>query len=111
MMEMPPVLIRFEVPPSASTAHPTSAEREGLLRRTYLDGTVIEYDSVAHHLSAVLADGGTSNLISTGGISIIGSITHQADYNQTGNQTVTGKVTVSEDVLAAGISALARCRG
>lgn len=87
-----------------STAHPANGEREGLHRRTYRDGTVIEYDSVAHHLNAVLADGGTTNLVSTGGISIVGPITHQGDYTQTGNQTVTGTVTVSVDVVAAGIS-------
>ena len=72
---------------------------------------MIEYYSVAHHLNAVLADGGTTNLVSTGGISIVGPITHQGDYIQTGNQTVTGKVTVSEDVVAAGISLVKHTHG
>ena len=94
-----------------STAHPANGEREGLHRRTYRDGTVIEYDSAAHHLNAVLADGGTTNLVSTGGISIIGSITHQGDYTQTGNQTITGTVTVSEDVVAADISLVKHTHG
>mgnify|MGYP002719591324 FL=1 len=79
-------------------------KRQGLHRRTYADGTVIEYDSVAHHLNATLVDGGTTNLISTGGINLVGDITHQGDYTQTGNQNVTGKVTVSIDVIAAGVS-------
>jgi phage baseplate assembly protein V len=83
---------------------PANGDREGLHRFTYRDGTVVEYDSVAHHLNATLTDGGTTNLISTGGINIVGSITHQGDYTQTGNQNVTGKVTVSVDVVAAGIS-------
>lgn len=87
-----------------STINPANGDREGLHRRTYRDGTMIEYDSVAHHLNAVLADGGTTNLVSTGGITIVGPITHQGDYTQTGNQTVTGTVTVSDDVVAAGIS-------
>ncbi|MBM1199305.1 phage baseplate assembly protein V [Pseudomonas fragi] len=94
-----------------STAHPANGEREGLHRRTYRDGTVIEYDSVAHHLNAVLADGGTTNLVSIGGITLVGPITHQGDYTQTGNQTVTGKVTVSEDVLAAGVSLVKHTHG
>lgn len=94
-----------------STANPANGEREGLHRRTYRDGTVIEYDSVAHHLNAVLADGGTTNLVSTGGISIVGPITHQGDYTQTGNQTVTGTVTVSVDVVAAGISLVKHTHG
>ncbi|NMZ97475.1 phage baseplate assembly protein V [Pseudomonas lundensis] len=83
---------------------PSNGNRAGLHRRTYADGTVIEYDSVAHHLNAVLADGGTTNLVSTGGITIVGPITHQGDYTQTGNQIITGTVTVSDDVVAAGIS-------
>ncbi|MDO4235622.1 phage baseplate assembly protein V [Pseudomonas sp.] len=83
---------------------PANGNREGLHRRTYADGTVIEYDSVAHHLNAILADGGTTNLISTGGINLVGDITHKGDYIQTGNQTVTGRVDVSEDVVAAKVS-------
>ena len=83
---------------------PANGKRAGLHRRTYADGTVIEYDSVAHHLNATLVDGGTTNLISTGGINLVGDITHQGDYTQTGNQNVTGKVTVSIDVIAAGVS-------
>ncbi|WP_426136350.1 phage baseplate assembly protein V [Pseudomonas sp. PWP3-1b2] len=83
---------------------PANGNRAGLHRRTYADGAVIEYDSVAHHLNATLVDGGTTNLISTGGINLVGDITHQGDYIQTGNQTVTGRVDVSIDVVAAGVS-------
>ncbi|EPL07412.1 Phage P2 baseplate assembly gpV-like protein [Pseudomonas sp. CF150] len=83
---------------------PANGKRAGLHRRTYADGTVIEYDSVAHHLNATLADGGTTNLISKGGINLVGDITHKGDYIQTGNQTVTGQVQVSIDVIAAGVS-------
>ena len=83
---------------------PANGNRAGLHRRTYDDGTVIEYDSVAHHLNATLVDGGTTNLISRGGINLVGDITHEGDYIQTGNQTVTGRVDVSIDVVAAGVS-------
>lgn len=58
---------------------PANGNRAGLHRRAYSDGTVIEYDSVAHHLNATLVDGGTTNLISTGGINLVGNITHQDD--------------------------------
>jgi phage baseplate assembly protein V len=88
-----------------------NGDSEGLHRCTYRDGTVIEYDSIAHHLNATLADGGTTNLVSSGGIHIVGPITHEGDYIQTGNQNVTGKVTVSEDVLAAGISLVNHLHG
>lgn len=87
-----------------SDAIPANGDRAGLHRRTYRDGAVIEYDSIAHHLNVTLPAGGTTNLVSTGGITIEGPITHKGDYIQTGNQTVTGKVTVTQDVVAAGIS-------
>lgn len=83
---------------------PANGDRAGLHRRTYSDGTVIEYDSVAHHLNATLAEGGTTDLISTGGINLEGDITHKGNYVQTGNQKITGRVDVSIDVVAAGIS-------
>ncbi len=83
---------------------PANGNRAGLHRRTYADGAVIEYDSANHHLSATLPDGGTTSLVSKGGINIIGPINHQGDYNQTGNQNVVGRVDVSEDVVAAGVS-------
>ncbi|WP_426131328.1 phage baseplate assembly protein V [Pseudomonas sp. DWP1b1] len=83
---------------------PANGNRAGLHRRTYADGAVIEYDSVAHHLNATLPESGTTSLVSKGGINIIGPINHQGDYNQTGNQNVVGLVTVSEDVVAANIS-------
>lgn len=69
-----------------------NGEREGLHRRTYRDGAVIEYDSIAHRLSAILPDGGQAELQATGGITILGDV------------DITGLVTVSEDVIAAGIS-------
>jgi len=90
---------------------PANGDREGLRRITYRDGTVIEYDSVAHHLNATLTDGGTTDLVSTGGINLVGNITHQGDYTQTGNQNITGKVTVTDDVVAADISLVNHLHG
>lgn len=90
---------------------PANGSRAGLHRRTYADGAVIEYDSVARHLNATLPDSGTTSLVSKGGINIIGPINHQGDYNQTGNQNVVGLVTVSEDVIAAEISLVKHLHG
>ncbi|WP_431483720.1 phage baseplate assembly protein V [Pseudomonas solani] len=81
-----------------------NGDREGLHRRTYRDGAVIEYDSIAHRLRAILPEGGITDITSTGGINITGPINHVGDYTQQGDQNVTGTVTVSEDVIAAGIS-------
>ena len=87
-----------------SETNPANGDRTGLHRTTYRDGAVIEYDSLASHLRAVLPDGGTTELISLGGITITGDITHQGNYTQTGNQSVTGTVEVTEDVIAASVS-------
>ncbi|HDS1759940.1 MULTISPECIES: phage baseplate assembly protein V [Pseudomonas] len=90
---------------------PANGDRAGLKRRTYADGAVVEYDSVAHHLRAILPSGGTSEVISDGGIRIVGDIVHEGNYTQTGNQKVTGKVEVSIDVIAAGISLVEHVHG
>ncbi|MFJ7315607.1 phage baseplate assembly protein V [Pseudomonas sp. NPDC098747] len=100
-----------------SDQNPANGNRLGLHRRTYPDGTVIEYDSAAHHLQAVLVDGATSSLVSTGGIRFVGPIIHEGDYTQqgnytqTGDQSVTGKINASADVVAAGISLVNHLHG
>jgi phage baseplate assembly protein V len=58
----------------------------------YSDGAVVEYDRALHHLKAILPDGATTALTSSGGITIIGNI------------TLTGTLTASVDVVANGIS-------
>ncbi|ARU88288.1 phage baseplate assembly protein V [Pseudomonas sp. M30-35] len=87
-----------------SSNHPAPSNSPDKHSTTYPDGAVIEYDHAAHHLLAILPAEGTTELESLGGISIKGPITHEGDYTQTGNQNVTGKVTVSVDVVAAGVS-------
>jgi phage baseplate assembly protein V len=68
-----------------SDAIPANGDRAGLHHRTYQDGAVIEYDSVAHQLRAQLPAGGTTELISSGGIHLVGPVTHEGDYTQIGN--------------------------
>ena len=87
-----------------SDRYPANDDSLDRHRRTYRDGAVIEYDTATHALRAVLPAGGTAELIADGGIRIVGDITHQGDYLQTGSQTVSGTVTVAQDVIAAGIS-------
>lgn len=94
-----------------SNAHPANGDRAKLHRRTYSDGAVIEYDSQAHHLRAHLPGGGTTELISDGGVHIVGDITLEGDLIQTGNQQVTGNVEVTVDVVAAGISLVHHVHG
>ncbi|WP_448683793.1 phage baseplate assembly protein V [Pseudomonas nicosulfuronedens] len=94
-----------------SDARPANGDRAKLHRRTYSDGAVIEYDSQAHHLRAHLPGGGTTELISDGGVHIVGDITLDGDLIQTGNQQVSGNVDVTVDVVAAGISLVHHVHG
>lgn len=94
-----------------SAAKPANGDRAKLHRRTYSDGAVIEYDSQAHHLRAQLPGGGTTELISDGGVRIVGDLTLEGDLIQAGNQQVTGNVEVSIDVVAAGISLVRHVHG
>lgn len=87
-----------------SDAFPAPDESLTRRRRTYRDGAIVDYDTEQHLLRAVLPDSGRAEIIATGGLHIVGPITHEGDYTQTGNQTINGKSTVSDDVVAAGIS-------
>ncbi len=90
---------------------PANGDRAGLYHRINPDGAVVEYDSLAHRLRAILPEGGVTDLTSPGDINIVGPINHQGYYTQTGNQNVTGKVTVTEGVVAAGISLVKHLHG
>lgn len=71
---------------------PANGDREGLHRRTYRDGAVIEYDSIAKRLLAVLPAGGKVQLTAPGGLVIVGDV------------DITGTLRASEDVIAGDIS-------
>ena len=71
---------------------PANGDRAGLHRRTYPDGAVVEYDSEAHQLLATLPTGGRVEIIAPGGFKLQGDV------------DIDGLVTVTRDVVAAGIS-------
>lgn len=75
-----------------SQQRPAPSNSATVRRRTYPDGAVIDYDHASHTLSATLPDGGKAQLAAPGGVSILGNV------------VITGRVTVSDDVVAAGIS-------
>ncbi|EWC40205.1 phage baseplate assembly protein V [Stutzerimonas stutzeri] len=75
-----------------SQQRPAPSNSANLRRRKYPDGAVIDYDHASHTLTATLPAGGTAQLVAPGGVTILGDV------------AITGLVTVSEDVIAAGIS-------
>jgi phage baseplate assembly protein V len=82
-----------------SHANPPPADSSSLHRLAIADGALIEYDHAAHALRAQLPAGGTAELVAPGGVSI------------TGDVTIQGTVTVSEDVVADGISLVGHTHG
>ncbi|MHB0819831.1 phage baseplate assembly protein V [Stutzerimonas stutzeri] len=75
-----------------SRQRPAPSNSANLRRRTYPDGAVIDYDHATSTLTATLPNGGKAKLVAPGGVTILGDV------------DITGLVTVSEDVIAAGIS-------
>lgn len=63
-----------------------NGDREGLHRRTYRDGAVIEYDSIAKHLRATLP--GTAEVTAVGDISITSG--GKIQIAATGDVVITG---------------------
>jgi len=82
-----------------SRQRPAPSNSANLRRRTYPDGAVIDYDHASHTLTATLPNGGKAQLVAPGGVSILGDV------------DITGTVTVSEDVIAAGISLVNHVHG
>ncbi|WP_313209658.1 phage baseplate assembly protein V [Stutzerimonas nitrititolerans] len=82
-----------------SQQRPAPSNSATLRRRKYPDGAVIDYDHATHTLTATLPAGGKAKLVAPGGVSILGDV------------AITGTVTVSEDVIAAGISLVNHVHG
>lgn len=80
------------LPAVYSDAHPAPADAATVRRDTYADGATVEYDRAAHRLRATLPAGGTAVLVAPGGVTIVGDV------------AIAGTVTVSEDVIASGVS-------
>lgn len=80
---------------------PANGDRAGLHRRTYRDGAVIEYDSIAKHLRATLP--GTAEVIAEGDIDVTSNANISAvalgdiNLNSGGNITITavGEVVIN----------------
>lgn len=82
-----------------SQQRPAPSNSATVRRRKYPDGAVIDYDHATHTLSATLPAGGKAQLTAPGGVTILGNV------------DITGTVTVSEDVIAAGISLVSHVHG
>ncbi len=82
-----------------SKQRPAPSNSATVRRRKYPDGALIDYDHASHTLSATLPAGGKAQLTAPGGVTILGNV------------DITGTVTVSEDVVASGISLVTHKHG
>lgn len=93
-----------------STAHPAPADAEKLAHTAFADGAIVEYDAVAHKLTATLPDGATADLTAPGGVHITGDTTiigqlHVTKPAQFDDDVDCNKsVTASTDCVGGGIS-------
>jgi len=97
----------FVIPALYQNAHPANGNTPDLHTRTYKDGAVISYDRAAHHLSAILPAGASTELISSaihfkGKLTLDGDFIHNGNETKTGNTTQTGAISTTGDVVAAG---------
>lgn len=79
--------------------------------RTYRDGAFIEYDTASHTLRAALPAAGNVELVAPGGVFIIGDVSIVGSLSATEGATITGTITASVDVDAAGISLVDHAHG
>ncbi|MCP4102606.1 MAG: phage baseplate assembly protein V [Lentisphaerae bacterium] len=87
------------IPAIYQNTFPATSTTPTTTKLTFGDGAKLEYDSAAHHLQAILPGGGTTTLVSDGGITIIGDI------------TVTGQIVSTGDQIAGGISQINHVHG
>lgn len=87
-----------------SAAMPANDNDLNRRRRTYRDGAVIEYDTETHSLRATLPAGGTAALTAPGGVTITGNVTITGSLAVSDGATITGTLSSTVDVAAAGIS-------
>lgn len=63
-----------------------------LLTLQFLDGATISYNASSSHLSALLPEEGSLDVVAPSGISITGDITLRGNLTQIGSQTITGDI-------------------
>lgn len=89
-------------------SHPAPGDTAGKHTVSYHDGAIIEYDRDAHHLKAVLPEGGTADLVADGGITIhgdiavTGTLSVSADVEISGDLNVSGDTSVTGDIATDG---------
>ena len=84
--------------------HPAPSDDLNKKIRMFADGCVIAYDVAAHHLSAVLPNGGTAVLTADGGVTVNGDTTINGNLQVNGSTAMTGNNTVGGSQLVQGSS-------
>ena len=84
-------------------------------RRAYRDGAVIEYDTAAHALRAELPEGGTFELIATGGSRIVGPVRIEGPLHATEavstDSTLHAADAISTDATVDAVGAISTAAG
>lgn len=79
-----------------SNDNPANGDSADVFRKTFKDGTVIEYDCAAHAMKAKIASNGTAEIEAPGGLAIKG------DVSIDGNVSISKQLDVREDITSMG---------
>lgn len=90
-----------------SDQFPTPTENPHLDSSTYADGTWMGYDMGSKEMTVIMTEGGRITVLAPAGV----ELTAPSGVTITGNVDITGTVTVSEDVIASGISLVNHTHG
>lgn len=94
-----------------SDANPAPSQADGVHMTRYVDGAVVQYDSLAHALMAALPTGGTATITADGGVTINGPLTINGDVTVAGDANVSKTLTASTDVIGGGKSLKSHTHG
>lgn len=83
---------------------PAAGNTSDVHRMTYADGAVIEYDRAAHALKAELPSGATTDIISDGGLSVVGDVTISGALTVSDNATIAGETTLKKNLNVSGLT-------
>ncbi|MDF1583894.1 MAG: phage baseplate assembly protein V [Methyloprofundus sp.] len=81
---------------------PSSDENIDLI--AFSDGAQLSYDVASHALKATLPTGATTELVSSGGVTINGDVTIVGNITTTASAIIGGQVAAMGDVLAGSVS-------
>lgn len=92
----------YVLPGAIYSKHVPAVANKATVRKVqFADGAVVEYDREEHHLKVILPSGSTTELVSDGGIKLVGDIEHIGEFNNTAGINSQADITDKTRSMAA----------